>query len=143
MSTELCSLAQGDLFHVNNITQWTALNEFLVDTLGIYYVCYCIAILLVIFKIIHSYRLHGHVLEWCGGRGTPRSMVIQNSSNLLKCPIHIWLNSQLCFRVIRASGFELKPEAVEFKAGAPSGNPANLCLGLCIFYSYTKMLKCC
>lgn len=34
------------------------------------------------------------------------------------------------FRVIRSSGFELKPEAVEFKAGAPSGNPANLCLAI-------------
>ena len=37
MSSELCSLAQGDLFHVNNITQWTNLNAFLVDTLGIKY----------------------------------------------------------------------------------------------------------
>jgi hypothetical protein len=32
--------------------------------------------------------------------------------------------------VVRSTGFELIPEAVEFKAGSPSNSAANLCLAI-------------
>ncbi|XP_046457624.1 uncharacterized protein LOC124204586 isoform X2 [Daphnia pulex] len=82
-SNELCSVAKGDLFHVQNITQWEDLNTFLVG-LG-YYDTYWTGV-----------AAEGHPGLW----------------------------------VVRSTGFELIPEAVEFKEGSPSNSATNLCLAI-------------
>jgi hypothetical protein len=106
-SNELCSVGKGDLFHVQNITQWEDLNTFLVG-LGRshHYLHFITTVLLYSYLYIEQSGYYDTYWTGVAAEGHPG----------------LW--------VVRSTGFELIPEAVEFKAGSPSNSAANLCLAI-------------
>lgn len=110
-SNELCSVANGNLFHVKTLTEWLNLNSFLVG-LGKSNFCIQRVFLYYILKICLTFNVSpnkGYTdTYWTGvaAEGHPG----------------LW--------VVRSTGEELNTAAVEFKAGAPSNSSDKLCLAI-------------